>query len=195
MNLSSTHNTPIHAILLVGILWLVVPSSVQAQVRDTLPVRCRVLPPPLSIDIDTDSLAWRVYPTENHYRFNSSIVTCRFMTVDQGWEIRVYHTNDVVGHPLVGVGPDPQTGRPVTNGLPVKIWQNNYGPVDYYAQGIMPDPMNHNFYYGFTRYIPCVIAAQTYQDASPLPFHFIIDARFALETTYEGDIFFELFIP
>jgi len=55
----------------------------------------------------------------------------------------------------------------------------------------MPDPMDATVY-SLTPYVPCRIGRQG-DDVSPIKFNFMIDAEFAVQGTYSGTIYLELF--
>ena len=182
------------------LLWFMMEGVVRAAMSDSITITCVVNKGVSTLNVQPRMAEWDGYVTATRWRFNSNIMTCRFFGANAGWKIRVYHTNGVSSQAIRGRAVDPNSGKLVTNSLPVRMWQPDYGPANYYAQGLMPDPMNNGFYNGgFAPYIShqgnATLASAAWQDASPLRFNLMVDAQTGYETLYSGDIFFELYYP
>ena len=151
------------------------------------------------ISLPESSASWSGFVVPDvFYRFNSNILTCRFFAANGPWDIRIYHTNGITRDALRGVAFVGGTWR--TNWLQVKVWHPSLGPTNFYAEGILPNPMDNNVWnhaLGIRDWqnSPSYFARQAWDMGSPVPFHLIVNGYDAYPATYQGNVFFELSIP
>ena len=175
---------------------IIIPCSLSAQTEDSVSVSCVIVRSQPELSISVTSLSYLQYVNKSiNPRFNLQPLTCEFSTPHPGWEIHVYHTNGVANHAL--------RGENSNNYLPVKIWQPNYGPTNYYSLGLMPPVTDETVWHHNLRWVGdklntegiSQLASHDDEDRSPLTFNFAIDATYATETSYYGQVFFDMIVP
>ena len=160
---------------------------------------------PSYITISSTNMTWVQYITTNEvWRFNSSKLTCEFFASFSPWEISVYHTNPIgAAYGALKGSKDygPDFGGIGDHYLPMRLWQPNYGPTNFYELGYLPDPMDQNVWtnsplvFSTHATYQSKLASQATEDTSPVEFNFMVDAHDAAETNYSGTVYFELKMP
>ena len=165
---------------------------------DTVEVTCVIGSGSPVINISAESVDTLQYvDLLTSYRFNLPKLTCDFFAPGSGWEIQVYHTNGV-GDTVFALKQEGATAY-----LPLKMWQPNYGPTNYYAFNEMPDVMDITVWTNNVKWIGDInnsegiatLGSDAAQDAPPIVFNLAVDASDSIETNYTAELFFELIVP